>query len=97
MTLQSPMKSLGEFVFQLSFNIPKRTAHGRLHKHWHEFSQLQQAQNLEKSAPGTARTLRLRGQQRAAEMKSDVDKSLCNHLSASWALVCEAIQGLRRK
>lgn len=86
------MKSLGEFVFQLSFSSEK-VAHGRLHKHWHEFLQLQQAQKpgkISTRVTGTAKTLRLRSQHRAAETKSDVHKSLCSHLSAICALVCEA-------
>lgn len=85
------MKSLGEFVFQLSFNS-ERVAHGRLYKRWHEFLQLQQVQNpgkISTRVTETAKTLQLRGQHRAAEMKSDVHQSLCNHLSAICALVCE--------
>lgn len=98
-TLQSPMKTLGEFIFQLSFNS-ERVAHGRLHKHWHEFLQIQQAQKpgkISTRVTGTAKTLRLRSQHRAAETKSDGHKSLCNDLSAICALVCEASRGLWRK
>lgn len=97
-TLQSPMESLGQFVFQLSFNS-KRIARGRLHKHWHEFSQLQQTQNPGKVSTrvtGTAKALQLRGQHRAADVKSDVHKSLCSHLSVICALVWEASPGLWR-
>lgn len=81
-TLRSPVISLGQFVFQLSFNS-KRAAHGRLHKHWHEFLQLQQAQALEKSAPEWQELPRPSGSEGSTELlKWEV--MFTNHCATIW-------------
>lgn len=95
----SLMKSQGELVSQLSFNTGQ-VNHVKLHKRLHKFLQLHQAQKngkISTRVAGTAKTLRLTCQHRAAKMKSDVHKSVCNHLSAICALVCEASPRLGRK